>query len=128
MNEAVLIDTELSPGARNAIRVCLNVQPHERVTVITDRVTSDIAASLARELQDLGASHPVWMLEDVASRPLTGLPDPIARDLERSHVSIFAARAQPNELAARMQMTEVVNRRRIRPAPLGKRPRHTRVE
>jgi aminopeptidase len=110
------IDTELAPGAHNAIRVCLNVQPHERVTVITDRVTSDIAASLARELEDLGALHTVWMLEDVASRPLTALPEPIARDLERSEVSIFAARAQPNELAARMQMTEIVNRRRMRHA------------
>ena len=33
-----MIDPELLPGARNAIRVCLNVQPHERVTVITDEI------------------------------------------------------------------------------------------
>jgi aminopeptidase len=30
-------DPELTPGARNAVRVCLNIQPHERVTVIADR-------------------------------------------------------------------------------------------
>ena len=39
-------DKELAPGARNAIRVCLNVQPHERVTVIADKDCEDIAASL----------------------------------------------------------------------------------
>jgi len=43
-------DQELAPGARNAIRVCLNVQPHERVTVITDRECEDIAASLVQIL------------------------------------------------------------------------------
>ena len=29
-------DPELTPGARNAVSVCLRVQPTEKVTVITD--------------------------------------------------------------------------------------------
>ena len=49
------VDPELLPGARNAIRVCLNVQPHERVTLITDRECADIAASLVHEIEDVGA-------------------------------------------------------------------------
>jgi len=110
------VDLDLAPGAHNAIRVCLNVQPDERVTIITDRATLDIARSLARELEDLGSPHGVWILEDLAARPLTTLPEAIASDLERSQVSIFAAQAQPNELAARMQMTDIVNRRRMRHA------------
>jgi len=57
-----------------------------------------------------------WVLEDVAERPLTGLPQSILDDLEKSRVSIFAVQAQKNELKARMQMTEVVNRRKIRHA------------
>jgi leucyl aminopeptidase (aminopeptidase T) len=36
--------------------------------------------------------------------------------LEKSQVSIFAVQAQKNELKSRMQMTEVVNRRKIRHA------------
>ena len=40
----------------------------------------------------------------------------VADDLEQSDVSIFAARAQANELGSRMQMTDIVNRRRMRHA------------
>jgi leucyl aminopeptidase (aminopeptidase T) len=109
-------DPELSPGARNAVNVCLRVQPSEKVTIITDEATREIAASLARELEILGAPYRAWVLEDVAQRPLTDLPREIADDLETSQVSIFAVQAQTNELRSRMQMTDVVNRRRIRHA------------
>jgi leucyl aminopeptidase (aminopeptidase T) len=40
----------------------------------------------------------------------------IAADMERSQVSIFASQVQPNELRSRMQMTDIVNRRRMRHA------------
>ena len=50
------------------------------------------------------------------TRPLTDLPQPIAEDLETSQVSIFAVQAQTNELKSRMQMTDIVNRRKIRHA------------
>ena len=56
------------------------------------------------------------MLEDLAPRPLTDLPPEIADDMETSHVSIFAVRVQRNELKSRMQMTDIVNRRRMRHA------------
>ena len=41
-------DPMLSPGARNAVRVCLNIQPEEKVTLITDEATGEIAASIVR--------------------------------------------------------------------------------
>jgi leucyl aminopeptidase (aminopeptidase T) len=110
------VDAELLPGARNAIRVCLNVQPRERVTVITDRECEDIAASLVHEIEQVGAPYKMFVLEDVASRPLTGLPAVIADDMERSEISIFAVHVQTNELRSRMEMTDIVNRRRMRHA------------
>ena len=109
-------DPELSQGARNAVRVCLRVQPSEKVTVITDEVSLEIAASIVHELEDIGCAYRTWVMEDVATRPLTDLPLPIAEDLESSQVSIFAVTAQSNELKSRMQMTDVVNRRKIRHA------------
>src|SRR6478752_4625354 len=108
------LDKELAPGARNAIRVCLNVQPHERVTVISDRACADIAASLVAEIEDVGAPYKLFILEDVAQRPLGDLPAVIADDLEQSQVSILAVRVQANELRSRMQLTEIVNRRKMR--------------
>ncbi|MGB6679282.1 MAG: aminopeptidase [Terriglobales bacterium] len=109
-------DPELTPGARNAVRVCLRVQPGEKVTVITDEITKEIAASMVRELEAVGAPYRAWVLEDLAPRPLTDLPQEIIDDLETSQVSIFAVQAQANELRSRMQMTDVVNRRKIRHA------------
>jgi leucyl aminopeptidase (aminopeptidase T) len=109
-------DPEYAIGARNAIHVCLRVQPEEKVCVITDEATQEIAAAILAELEKLGSPHRVWVLEDVAERPLKDLPTEIAADLETSQVSIFAVWAQRNELRSRMQMTDVVNRKKIRHA------------
>ena len=109
-------DPELTPGARNAVNVCLRIQPSEKVTVITDEATREIAASLVHELETIGAPYRAWILEELAPRPLTDLPREIVDDLETSQVSIFAVQAQANELRSRMQMTDVVNRRKIRHA------------
>lgn len=109
-------DRELSPGARNAIRVCLAVKPTERVTVITDRECEEIAASLVHEIEEVGAAYNAFVLEDVAPRPLAALPPVVAADMEKSDVSILAVHVQPNELKSRMELTEIVNRRRMRHA------------
>lgn len=109
-------DTALSPGARNAIRVCLDVQPSERVTVITDTACQEIAASLVHEIEEVGAACRVFVLEEIAARPLITLPPEIAADMEQSQVSIFAVRVQADELKSRMEMTAIVNRRRMRHA------------
>ena len=109
-------DPELTPGARNAVSVCLRIQPHEKVTIITDQATREIAACIVHELERMGAPYRAWLLEDLSPRPLGDLPPEIAQDLETSQVSIFAVQAQTNELRSRMQMTDIVNRRRIRHA------------
>jgi len=112
----VSADTDLQPGARNAIRVCLNVQPHERVTVITDEACAEIAQALIREIDGVGATHRLFVLEREGPRPTRTLPPAIAADMELSGVSIFAAHAQADELRSRMQLTDIVNRRRMRHA------------
>src|SRR6266404_7307431 len=110
----VTIDPELQPGARNAIRDCLRLQPDERITIITDEVTRDIAAALQCEVEEVGADHSVFVLEEHAERPLTDMPQIILEDLGQSQVSIFCAQTQRGELRSRMQMSDVVNKHRIR--------------
>jgi aminopeptidase len=112
----VAVEPELVQGAHNAVSVCLRIQPQEKVTLITDEASLAIAAALAAELDGAGATYRTWTLEDVAPRPLVDMPRAVLDDLETSQVSIFAAQAQANELRSRMQMTEVVSRRRIRHA------------
>ena len=53
---------------------------------------------------------PAFVLEEVAERPLSGMPKVVLGDMETSQVSIFAVQVQPDELRSRMQMTDVVNR------------------
>jgi len=113
---SIPFDPELTPGARNAVEVCLRVQPHEKVTVITDRACDEIAASLVQQLDAVGAPFHAFVLEEVAQRPIHDMPQVILDDMESSAVSIFAVQAQPNELRTRMQMTDVVNRRKMRHA------------
>jgi aminopeptidase len=118
MNElqSTRFDPEYIPGARNAVRVCLRVQPEEKVTVITDQASREIAASIGAELNAAGAKYRAFVLEDLGARPMTDMPAPVLEDLESSQVSIYAVVAQPHELRTRMQMTDVVNRRGIRHA------------
>jgi leucyl aminopeptidase (aminopeptidase T) len=112
----VSFDPELSPGAHNAVNTCLRIEPTEKVTLITDNDCREIGASLAHELAQLGSPFKAFVMEDLAPRPLTQLPPEIAADMESSDVSIFAVHAQRNELKSRMEMTDIVNRRRMRHA------------
>jgi leucyl aminopeptidase (aminopeptidase T) len=109
-------DPEFSPGAYNAVHVCLRIQPQEKVTLITDLSCQEIAASIAAELDKLGSPYQTFVLEELAERPLIDMPQPVLDDMESSQVSIFAVVAQKNELRTRMQMTDVVNRRKMRHA------------
>ncbi len=107
-------DKELTEGAHNAIRVCLNLKPEERITVITDSETKEIATSLVNEVKMVGSEHSLFVLEDFSPRPILDMPQEILDDLSKSQVSIFAAAAHIGELKSRIQMTTVVNKHKIR--------------
>ena len=112
----VAFPSDFTPGARSAVTTCLRIQPTEKVTLITDQATIEIAASIARELQAIGCPWSGFVLEELAPRPLGGMPAEVLSDMETSQVSIFAVQVQLNELLSRRQMTDVVNRRRMRHA------------
>lgn len=110
----VEIDEALVPGAYNAVNVCLRVKANEKLTVITDFRTRDIAASICREAKAVGATCNFFTLEDFGPRPHVDMPQPILNDLATSQVSVYAAWGQQGELRTRMQMTKVVGDHRIR--------------
>ncbi len=113
---SVPFPAEFAEGAHNAATTCLRIQPDERVTLITDEATVSIAASVAVELDRIGCTWHGFVLEELAPRPLAGMPAEVLADMEEAQVSIFAVQVQPKELGSRMQMTDVVNRRRMRHA------------
>ncbi|HEY3173445.1 MAG TPA: aminopeptidase, partial [Thermoanaerobaculia bacterium] len=107
---------DLVPGARNAVQTCLRVLRNERVTIVTDRETEDIAASLADQVREVGAPVEVHIMEDYGARPMLALPAPIAAALERADVSIYAGQPKQGELAFRRALTAIIDRRQIRHA------------
>src|SRR6202012_4112369 len=100
---SVAFPEEFRAGARNAVITCLRIQPSEKVTLITDEATREIAASIASELEKIGCRWNGFVLEELAQRPLKDMPKAVLDDMESSEVSIFAVLVQPNELQSRMQ-------------------------
>lgn len=109
-------DTQLSQGAYNAINVCLKLKPNERITIITDNESLEIASALIAEIKKIGSPYSLNIIEDFAPRPLKNMPQPILDDLAKSNVSIFCAIAHTGELRSRIDMTEVVDAHKIRHA------------
>ena len=107
-------DDELSLGAYNAINTCLRLKPEERITIITDNDSFEIASSLIHEVKKIGSDHSLMIIEDYTTRPSPNMPKQILEDLAKSQVSIFCAQAGMGELSARIQMTAVVNANKIR--------------
>lgn len=109
-------DPEFEEGARNAVFTCLAVQPGERCVLITDERCLPIGAALAEQFERATKHVAVFVLEEVARRPLQVFPPEIAAAMERADVTCYAASARIGELQARMEMTAIVDRRRIRHA------------
>ena len=107
-------DPALAAGAHNAIHVCLRLQRDERLTLITDQASAEIAAALVAEIEKTGAAYNVLVLEEYAARPHRDMPAAVLDDLAQSQVSIYACITQTGELRTRMQMMDVINPRRIR--------------
>jgi len=107
---------DLIPGARNAVKTCLRVQPGEFVSIITDRETEEIAASLADQVRGAHALAEVFVMEDYGVRPMLSLPAAMAAALERADVSIYAGQPKQGELAFRRELTAIIDRRQIRHA------------
>ena len=102
------------PGAKNAVDVCLDVRPGERVVVVADQVSRSVAASLERALKERNAEFTGLLLEDFGPRPMTGAPEPVLDALEKTDVGVLCMTPQPGELGARMAIVRVVERRQIR--------------
>jgi len=107
-------DPELRRGAFNAVKVCLQVQPDERLTLVTDVATLEIAAALVSEIETTGSQYNVFVLEDFMTRPSAHMPPVILDDLRMSQVSILAVVTQTGELPSRREMTNIVNCNKIR--------------
>src|SRR5262249_58297606 len=71
-------------------------------------------ASIAAALDEVGAPWNGVMIERVANRPMQAAPAEVLQALEQADAGILCVQPQQGELAARMAIVSVVERRRIR--------------
>jgi aminopeptidase len=105
---------DLLPGAKNAVETCLSIKPGEKVALIADEPSRAVAASLAAAIENLHAPCTSLLLEDFSPRPIKSAPAPVRNALETADVGILCMNPQRGELAARMAIVKVVERRQIR--------------
>lgn len=104
--------SEYAPGARNAVRTCLNVRAADRVAVICDRGRADIADAIVEEAREVGCDVVDWKMEDWVTRPATEFPRGLADEVLafRPSVSYFIGQSRPGELAFRQPMLRLLTR------------------
>jgi aminopeptidase len=105
---------DLAPGARNAVEVCLGIQTADRVALVADDASREVAASLAAALDGVRAPWHGVLIEEVATRPLAGAPPRVLDALERADAGILCVQPRQGELGARMEIVSLVERRGLR--------------
>jgi len=110
----------IQAGAKQAVTRCVNVQPNERVVIITDQETLHLARALETEVSIAHAHISLFIMEDFGPRegsaPLP-FPAPMAEALSEAQASFYIAQCKAGELQSfRFPMCDIVNTHRIRHA------------
>jgi len=106
-------DPELAPGARNAIETCLALRAGDRLTLVTDRATLEIAGSLVAAARRVGAEIECFVLEEEGRRPLVHFPPRILSAVAGSDVTISCFWPQEGEIRSRSELIELVELQKI---------------
>ena len=98
------------PGARNAVRACLNIGGADRVAVVKDRVSAEIADAIEEEARSTGAEVRSWTMEDHVERPAREFPRLIGEEIVklRPTASYFIGTGLRGELAFRQPMLRLL--------------------
>ena len=107
----------LEYGAEQAIRKCIQVQPGEKVVLVTDRECLEIGKALEKVVAKVPATITTFVMEDFGERPEDGskplaFPEVIAKAYENADVSIYAASGKRGELKSfRVPMLSAIEAR-----------------
>jgi leucyl aminopeptidase (aminopeptidase T) len=101
---------EYAPGARNAVRTCLNIGEADRVIVIKDEARLAIAEAIEEEVVSTGADLRSWTLEQVLTRPARELPASLAAEIRgfKPTASYYIGGSLPGELAFRQPLLKLL--------------------
>lgn len=101
---------DFAPGARNAVRKCLNIGSEDRVAIIRDKPRAEIASAIEEEALTAGAAVRAWTMEEVLKRPATSFPSTLAEEIRRFKptASYYIGIGLPGELAFRQPMLHLL--------------------
>lgn len=102
----------LREGARNAVETCMGLKEGEHVLIVTDRPTLKVGDALRKESERITprANVKLFVLEDLASRPLAVLPEEVSESIPWAQVTFWAAQSRPGELGARGRFIDEAKR------------------
>src|SRR5215467_6931305 len=105
-----MVRADLIPGARNAVRVCLNIDDRDRVAIIRDRPRLEIAEAIEEEARSTGATVRSWTMEEILRRPATEFPRTLAGEITRFRptASFYIGTGMKGELAFRKPMLDLL--------------------
>lgn len=109
-------DPELTEGARNAVHTCLSIDSTDRVVLIADHSSLEIASSIYTEIIRTKAKVSCFIIEEYAERPIDVMNPAVLRALSDATVSLMTIQLFPGELHARKQVMEIVHENKIRHA------------
>ena len=107
---------EYAPGARNAVRTCLDIGAGDHVAIVDDRGRADIAEAVAEEALSAGAAVRRLTMEDWTQRPALQFPSPLRSAIVEFQptASFFIGDGLPGELGFRHPLLELVRELRLR--------------
>jgi len=107
---------DLARPASVLVGHALRLSPGEKLVVISDSGSRDIANAIADAARTVSADAIVADLDDVGARPHKLLPDAWSFALALANASAFVASAPPAELSMRQHLLHVVAAHRLRHA------------
>ena len=98
----------IEEGARSAVETCMGLKEGERVLIVSDRAQLVVGEALRTSAEKVTGKSNVllFILEDLAPRPLSALPKEIENEISRSNVTFWAATSLPGELPARRRFID----------------------
>jgi aminopeptidase len=107
----------LEEGARQVIDTCMKISREDRLVIISDEHTLDIASSIITAAKKRTKTVDLFILEDFGERPIKDLPKEIASSLGKATASVFAGESREGEIeSVRRPVLKIVTDRQIRHA------------
>jgi len=100
----------LEEGSKNAVVVCMGLKQGEHVLIVTDNAQLKIGRALENVSKGITGSVKLFVIEDLAQRPLKVLPKQIDDVIPWANVTFWAAQSLPGELPSRRMFIEQAKR------------------